>query len=180
MFHTPNAPGFHPSPRHYNLPQWRSEYMEHELPEQAHRQGDQRHQEQPQHHDMGTWGHSGVFFYTGGWDVSTTQTAPAVGARWEQQERQSQQPRWTYKTKKRRSRSHKGELGTMIPNIPTIAPLDQHTASRDLLREIFACVCMEWMTCGLWPTSFSYHAKLFATVNIPAGSLQPWSPCWPE
>ena len=60
-----------------------------------------------------------------------------------QQEKQARprQPRW----RKRRPRTHKGELGTVIPNIPTIPPPDQReSASPDVL--VCAYICMKGTT----------------------------------
>ena len=77
-------------------------------------------------------GQTGVFPFSGGWDV--------VAAQQEEQARPRQQ-RW----RKRRPRTHRGELGTVIPNIPTIPPPDQRdSASPDVL--VCACICMKGTT----------------------------------
>ena len=59
------------------------------------------------------------------------------------QQARPRQQRW----RGRRPRTHKGELGTVVPNIPTIAPPDQRdSASPDVLREVCACMCMKGTT----------------------------------
>ena len=90
-----------------------------------------------------------------------------MAAQQDQQARPPQQPRW----KKHRPRTHKGELGTVVPNIPTIAPPDQRVsnASPDVLREVCACVCMNRTTRE--PVTLSTcHLIPFSTLNITAES----------
>ena len=78
------------------------------------------------------WGQAGVFPFTGGWDVVAAQ---------QEQQAPPRQPRG----RRRRPRTHKGELGTVIPNIPTIPPPDQRdTASPDVL--VCAYICMRGTT----------------------------------
>ena len=78
-----------------------------------------------------------------------------------QQEQQAppRQPRG----RRRRPRTHKGELGTVIPNIPTIPPPDQRdTASPDVL--VCAYICMRGTSgdCGYLPNTC---LAPFSTVN---------------
>ena len=84
-----------------------------------------------------------------------------------QQEHQAppRQPRG----RRRRPRTHKGELGTVIPNIPTIPPPDQRdTASPDVL--VCAYICMRGTAgdCGYLPNTC---LAPFSTVN--SGNGQP-------
>ena len=78
------------------------------------------------------WGQAGVFPFTGGWEVVAAQQEHQAPPR---------QPRG----RRRRPRTHKGELATVIPNIPTIPPPDQRdTASPDVL--VCAYICMSGTT----------------------------------
>ena len=85
-----------------------------------------------------------------------------VAAQQGQQARPRQQ-RW----RRRRPRTHKGELGTVIPNIPTIAPPDQwDSASPDVL--VCACMCMKGTTMELADPSNTRLAS-FSTVSCRYG-----------
>ena len=59
------------------------------------------------------------------------------------QQARPRQQQW----RRRRPRTRQGEMGTDVPNIPTIAPPDQRdSASPDVLRELCACMCMKGTT----------------------------------
>ena len=101
-------------------------------------------------------GQAGVFPFTGGWDVVAAQ---------QEEQAPPRQPRG----RRRRPRTHKGELGTVIPNIPTIPPPDQRdTASPDVL--VCAYICMRGTAgdCGYLPNTC---LAPFSTVN--SGNGQP-------
>ena len=100
VYYTPDAPDEHPVHQpgppqiHGERATWHDAHTE-QAPEQG--------------WEPSGWGQAGVFPFTGGWDV--------VAAQQEQQD-PPRQPRG----RRRRPRTHKGELGTVIPNIPTIPP----------------------------------------------------------
>ena len=126
VYYTPDAPHLQPPVHQPEPPQAHGE--------RAPQHGSHAEQAPEQGPELFGWGQAGVFPFTGGWGV--------VAAQQGQQARPRQQ-RW----RRRRPRTHKGELGTVVPNIFTIAPPDQRdAASPDVLREVCACMCMKGTT----------------------------------
>ena len=147
VYYTPDAPDEHPvhqpgPPRiHGERAPWHDAHAE-----QAPDQGP----------EPSGWGQAGVSPFTGGWEVVAAQ---------QEQQAPPRQPRG----RRRRPRTHKGELGTVIPNIPTIPPPDQRdTASPDVL--VCAYICMRGTAgdCGYLPNTC---LAPFSTVN--SGNGQP-------
>ena len=141
VYYTPDAPDQHPVHQpgppqiHGERAPWHDAHAE-EAPAQG-----------PEPSGLGQ---SGVFPFTGGWDVVAAQ---------QEQQAPPRQPRG----RRRRPRTHKGELGTVIPNIPTIPPPDQRdTASPDVL--VCAYICMRGTAgdCGYPPNTC---LAPFSTVN---------------
>ena len=132
VYYTPDAPDQHPVHQpgppqiHGERAPWHDVHAE-QAPEQG--------------PEPSGWGQAGVFPFTGGCDVVAAQ---------QEQQAPPRQPRG----RRRRPRTHKGELGTVIPNIPTIPPPDQRdTASPDVL--VCAYICMRGTAgdCGYLPNT---------------------------
>ena len=85
-----------------------------------------------------------------------------VAAQQEQQARPRQQ-----RCRRRRLRTHKGELGTVIPNIPTIAPPDQRDSASPAVL-VCACMCMKGTT-GEPADPSNTRLASFSTVSIRYG-----------
>ena len=142
VYYTPDAPDTQPPVHHPGPPQTHGE--------RAPQHGVHAEQAPEQGPEPSGWGQAGVFPFNGGWDV--------VAAQQGQQARPRQQ-RW----RRRRPSTHKGEPGTVIPNIPTIAPPDQRDfASPDVL--VCACMCMKGTTVELADPSNTRLAS-FSTVS---------------
>ena len=147
VYYTPDAPDQHPVHQpgppqiHGERAPWHDAHAE-EAPEQG--------------PEPSAWGQAGVFPFTGGWDVVAAQ---------QEQQAPPRQPRG----RRRRPRTHKGELGTVIPNIPTIPPPDQRdTASPDVLVCSYICMRGTAGDCGYLPNTC---LAPFSTVN--SGNGQP-------